>query len=109
MYFFVTLMQLVWIETPTNPTLKVVDITKVTEVVRKYSKDIIIAVDNTFLSAYFQVRFISKSQKRIFVVFSDGFKIDNAALMQLVWIETNNHTLKVVYPRRLILVAVAGA
>ena len=32
------------------------DIAKVAEVVRKYSEDIIIAVDNTFLSAYFQVR-----------------------------------------------------
>jgi len=46
--------KLVWIETPTNPTLKIIDIAKSVEIVRAYSKDIIIAVDNTFLSAYFQ-------------------------------------------------------
>lgn len=46
--------KLVWLETPTNPTLKVIDIQRIVEIVRNYSKDIIIAVDNTFLSAYFQ-------------------------------------------------------
>jgi len=49
-----TKTKLVWIETPTNPTLKVVDIAKVVEIVRNYSKDIIVAVDNTFLTSYFQ-------------------------------------------------------
>ena len=47
-------MQLVWIETPTNPTLKIVDIQKVAEVVHKRD-NIILVVDNTFLSSYFQV------------------------------------------------------
>jgi len=46
--------KLVWIETPTNPTLKVIDIAKSCEVAHKYSKDIIVAVDNTFLTPYFQ-------------------------------------------------------
>jgi len=46
--------KLVWVETPTNPTLKVVDIAKVCEIVRGYSKDIIIAVDNTFLTSFYQ-------------------------------------------------------
>lgn len=50
-----TYLQLVWIETPTNPTLKVIDIAGCVEVIRAFNKDIIIAVDNTFLSAYFQV------------------------------------------------------
>jgi len=50
-------LQLVWIETPTNPTLKVIDIEKVSDVVHKFSKDIIVAVDNTFLTSFFQVRF----------------------------------------------------
>jgi len=45
--------RLVWIETPTNPTLKIVDIEKVAEVVHKRD-NIILVVDNTFLSSYFQ-------------------------------------------------------
>jgi len=46
--------KLVWIETPTNPTLKIIDIARSVEIVRQYSKDIIVAVDNTFLSPYYQ-------------------------------------------------------
>lgn len=48
-------MQLVWIETPTNPTMKVVDIKACAEVVHKHKKDAVVVVDNTFMSAYFQV------------------------------------------------------
>lgn len=44
--------KLVWLESPTNPTLKVTDITKVVEVVKKINKEIIVVVDNTFLSPY---------------------------------------------------------
>jgi len=46
--------KLVWIETPTNPTLKVVDIKKVCEMARQVNKDVIVAVDNTFLTPFFQ-------------------------------------------------------
>ena len=46
---------MVWIETPTNPTLKLVDIKAACEVVRKTHPNAIILVDNTFLSAYYQV------------------------------------------------------
>jgi len=46
--------KLIWVETPTNPTLKIVDIQKVSEIAHKFSKDIIVAVDNTFLTSYFQ-------------------------------------------------------
>lgn len=46
--------KMVWIETPTNPTLKVVDIQAVSELVHAYNKDIIVVVDNTFLTSYFQ-------------------------------------------------------
>jgi len=46
--------KLIWIETPTNPTLKIVDIQKCSEIAHKFSKDIIVAVDNTFLTSYFQ-------------------------------------------------------
>lgn len=42
-----------WIETPTNPTLKLVDIAAVAEIVHQ-RPNTILAVDNTFLSSYFQ-------------------------------------------------------
>ncbi|XP_074121747.1 cystathionine gamma-lyase [Sminthopsis crassicaudata] len=45
--------KLVWIETPTNPILKVIDIEGCAQVVHKYD-NIILVVDNTFMSAYFQ-------------------------------------------------------
>nr|XP_006009579.1 PREDICTED: cystathionine gamma-lyase isoform X2 [Latimeria chalumnae] len=45
--------KLVWIETPTNPTMKVIDIQGCADIVHKHG-DIILAVDNTFMSAYFQ-------------------------------------------------------
>src|SRR3546814_15497495 len=44
--------KLVWIETPTNPTLKIVDIASVAEVTKKHGLTLV--VDNTFLSPYFQ-------------------------------------------------------
>jgi len=45
--------KMVWIETPTNPTLKIVDIKAVCEIVHQ-QKDVFVVADNTFLSAYFQ-------------------------------------------------------
>ncbi|XP_075471947.1 cystathionine gamma-lyase [Ascaphus truei] len=45
--------KLLWIETPTNPMLTVIDIQGCADIVSKH-KDIIFAVDNTFMSAYFQ-------------------------------------------------------
>lgn len=44
--------KLIWIETPTNPLLKIVDISKIAKVSHKHN--IILAVDNTFASPYFQ-------------------------------------------------------
>lgn len=44
--------KMVWIETPTNPTLKLVDIRKVSAAARE--RGIISVVDNTFMSPYFQ-------------------------------------------------------
>ncbi|MCC7147647.1 MAG: cystathionine gamma-synthase [Saprospiraceae bacterium] len=44
--------RLIWIETPTNPMLNIVDIRKVTKVAEKYG--IITCVDNTFASPYLQ-------------------------------------------------------
>lgn len=44
--------KLVWIETPTNPMLKLIDIRAVVDQVKDQS--ILVAVDNTFMSPYFQ-------------------------------------------------------
>lgn len=46
--------KLVWLETPTNPTLRIVDIAEAVKVVKQKNKDIIVVVDNTFMSSYFQ-------------------------------------------------------
>lgn len=45
--------KLVWIETPTNPLLKVIDIEAVCKVAHKLP-EVVVVVDNTFLSAYLQ-------------------------------------------------------
>lgn len=44
--------KLVWLETPTNPTLKLVDIKKIAKAAAE--KGILTVVDNTFMSPYFQ-------------------------------------------------------
>lgn len=44
--------KLIWIETPTNPLLKIVDIQKISQISHRYN--ILLAVDNTFASPYFQ-------------------------------------------------------
>ena len=43
---------LIWLETPTNPLLKISDIKKVTTIANKYKA--LTVVDNTFMSPYFQ-------------------------------------------------------
>ena len=42
----------VWVETPSNPTLKLVDIEKISQIAKK--RNILVAVDNTFMSPFFQ-------------------------------------------------------
>ena len=44
--------KLVWLETPTNPLMKLVDIQKVAELIK--GKDILLAVDNTYATPYIQ-------------------------------------------------------
>ncbi len=44
--------KMIWIESPTNPTLKLVDIKRVSDFAK--TKGIIVVVDNTFMSPYFQ-------------------------------------------------------
>jgi cystathionine gamma-lyase len=45
---------MVWVETPTNPTLKLIDIEAVVKLARKNNPNTIVVVDNTFASSYFQ-------------------------------------------------------
>lgn len=45
--------KMVWLETPTNPLLRIVDIEAVVGVARKH-KDVIVVVDNTFATPYCQ-------------------------------------------------------
>lgn len=44
--------KMVWLETPTNPTLKLTDIAAIAAIAKQ--KDILVVVDNTFMSPYFQ-------------------------------------------------------
>jgi cystathionine gamma-lyase len=46
---------MVWIETPTNPMLHVIDIRRTAEIAHKHNA--LLVVDNTFMSPYFQVEF----------------------------------------------------
>jgi len=48
--------KMVWIETPTNPMLKIIDIEKVASFGK--SKGAMVVVDNTFMSPYFQKPFL---------------------------------------------------
>lgn len=44
--------KLIWIETPTNPTMKIVDVQAVAAIAK--AKNVLLAVDNTFASPYLQ-------------------------------------------------------
>lgn len=44
--------KMIWLETPTNPMLKIFDINKIAT--QAHAKGILLAVDNTFMSPYFQ-------------------------------------------------------
>src|SRR5690606_31481407 len=46
--------KLIWLETPTNPTLKISDITAISKAAKSVSKDILLCVDNTFASPALQ-------------------------------------------------------
>ncbi|KAH7905816.1 pyridoxal phosphate-dependent transferase [Hygrophoropsis aurantiaca] len=45
--------KLIWIESPTNPTLRLVDIPRIVAVARSHPARPLVAVDNTFLSPFF--------------------------------------------------------
>lgn len=46
--------KLIWIETPTNPLMKIADIEEITKSVKAINSNILVAVDNTFASPYLQ-------------------------------------------------------
>lgn len=46
--------QLIWIESPTNPTLRLIDIRHVAQIVAQHPSRPLVLVDNTFLSPYYQ-------------------------------------------------------
>lgn len=46
--------KLVWVETPSNPLLKLADIDAIATLTKKYNSEILVVVDNTFMSPYFQ-------------------------------------------------------
>ena len=46
--------KLIWLETPTNPLMKIADIEEISSSVKAINSDILIAVDNTFATPYLQ-------------------------------------------------------
>jgi cystathionine gamma-lyase len=46
--------KMVWIETPNNPLMKLVDIKAVADIVKSQAPQAFLVVDNTFMSSYFQ-------------------------------------------------------
>ncbi|CAI4230971.1 unnamed protein product [Auanema sp. JU1783] len=46
--------KIIWFESPSNPLLKVVDISAVVQIARKRNPEILVVVDNTFMTPYFQ-------------------------------------------------------
>ncbi len=44
--------KLLWVETPTNPTMQIIDITEISKIAK--SNNILLAVDNTFATPYLQ-------------------------------------------------------
>ena len=46
--------KMIWLESPTNPELKIIDIKNLSGFVKKNNKNTLIAVDNTFMSPFFQ-------------------------------------------------------
>uniref|UniRef100_A0A914YYD6 cystathionine gamma-lyase n=1 Tax=Panagrolaimus superbus TaxID=310955 RepID=A0A914YYD6_9BILA len=46
--------KMIWFESPSNPLLKLVDISEAVKIAKSYNKDILVVTDNTFMSPYFQ-------------------------------------------------------
>lgn len=46
--------KLIWLETPTNPLMKIADVEEITKAVKTINEAIVVAVDNTFATPYLQ-------------------------------------------------------
>lgn len=57
---------MIWLETPTNPLLKLGDIKAVADSLKSRRPDIILVVDNTFLTPYFQASSAHNFLRKIF-------------------------------------------
>ena len=47
--------KMIWIETPSNPMMRLIDIKKISELSKEHNPSILVVVDNTFLTPVFQV------------------------------------------------------
>ena len=57
--------KLVWLEVCTNPHIMIVDLVKVIKIIKSYNSNIIVGVDNTFLSPWTVVSCIYKLQNNL--------------------------------------------
>ena len=65
--------KLIWLENPTNPLMNVIDIGKISQYVKSKNSNIIIVVDNTYSTPYFQVNIIiSKSVCQVLLFLFDS-------------------------------------
>ncbi|ODN03842.1 Cystathionine gamma-lyase [Orchesella cincta] len=46
--------KMIFLETPANPTLRVFDLAKISKIAHDFNKDLLVVVDNTCLTSYFQ-------------------------------------------------------
>ncbi len=49
----ISALQLIWIESPTNPTLRLIDIPRIVSLARSHSSSPLVLVDNTFMSPFY--------------------------------------------------------
>lgn len=63
--FFKFIYKMIWLESPTNPFLKLVDIEEACKLAKKKNPDVIIVFDNTFATPYFQVIKINHCRKYV--------------------------------------------
>lgn len=82
--------KMVFIETPSNPLMRLVDIAEVSRIAHEANPEILVVVDNTFLTPYFQVRillfftlFQFKLFMTVFLKFSDLLILELISLFHL--------------------------
>jgi len=51
--FYVYIQQIIWIESPTNPTLRLISVRRIVKVARSHPSNPLVVVDSTFLSPYY--------------------------------------------------------